>query len=300
MDHQRLDHLAVFENLTEGEKRMLAGVLDEKQVPEGENVVTEGEYGYEFMVIESGSVDVVYKGDKVDEMGPGDFFGEVAVLSSGGTRNCDDRRDEPRDGAHAHLALHARGALAHAACRRTDRRSGRPARPLSAGETMTSVREATFELFRREGMTTIFGNPGSTELPMLADYPDDFRYVLGLQEAVAVGMADGYAQASGRVTHVNLHTAPGLGNGVGAIYNAFGNKSPLLVTAGQQIRSFITQQASLTNRDATEVPQPFVKWSHEPPRVRGRSVRDRPGDPPREPAAARTRVRVDTDGRLAR
>ncbi|HUA11396.1 MAG TPA: benzoylformate decarboxylase [Solirubrobacteraceae bacterium] len=132
---------------------------------------------------------------------------------------------------------------------------------------MTTVREATFDLFRREGMTTIFGNPGSTELPMLADYPDDFRYVLGLQEAVAVGMADGYAQASGRVTHVNLHTAPGLGNGVGAIYNALGNKSPLLVTAGQQIRSFITQQAALTNRDATEVPRPFVKWSHEPPRA---------------------------------
>ena len=58
-------------------------------------------------------------------------------------------------------------------------------------------------------MTTIFGNPGSTELPMLAEFPDDFRYVLGLQEAVVVGMADGYAQAAGRLTHVNLHTAPG-------------------------------------------------------------------------------------------
>ncbi len=69
-------------------------------------------------------------------------------------------------------------------------------------------------------MTTIFGNPGSTELPMLADFPDDFRYVLGLQEAVAVGMADGFAQASGLPTHVNLHTAPGLGNAMGAIFNA--------------------------------------------------------------------------------
>ena len=62
---------------------------------------------------------------------------------------------------------------------------------------MTTVREATFELLRERGMTTMFGNPGSTELPMLADFPDDFRYVLGLQEAVVVGMADGYAQASG-------------------------------------------------------------------------------------------------------
>jgi benzoylformate decarboxylase len=131
---------------------------------------------------------------------------------------------------------------------------------------MTTVREASFELFRRAGMTTIFGNPGSTELPMLADFPDDFRYVLALQEAVAVAIADGYAQASGTVAHVNLHTAPGLGNGVGAIYNARANRSPLLVTAGQQIREFITQGANLTNRDATDVPKPFVKYSHEPPR----------------------------------
>jgi benzoylformate decarboxylase len=136
------------------------------------------------------------------------------------------------------------------------------------GETsMTTVREATFDLFRRHSMTTIFGNPGSTELPMLADFPADFRYVLGLQEAVAVGMADGFAQASGTVGHVNLHTAPGLGNGVGAIFNARANKAPLLVTAGQQVRSLIGLQANLTNRDAVEVPKPFVKYSVEPSRA---------------------------------
>src|SRR5258708_4092272 len=73
---------------------------------------------------------------------------------------------------------------------------------------MATVREATFELFRAHGMTTIFGNPGSTELPMLADFPDDFTYVLGLQELAVVGMADGFAQASGRPTDVDLHTAP--------------------------------------------------------------------------------------------
>src|SRR5436190_20326405 len=132
---------------------------------------------------------------------------------------------------------------------------------------MSSVREVAFELFRRHGMTTIFGNPGSTELPMLAEFPDDFRYVLGLQEAVAVGMADGFAQASGRPTHVNLHTAPGVGNGMGAIFNAQANHSPLLVTAGQQVRAHITMQANLTNRDATRVVHPFVKWSFEPPRA---------------------------------
>lgn len=132
---------------------------------------------------------------------------------------------------------------------------------------MATVREAAFDLFRDRGMTTIFGNPGSTELPMLGPWPEDFRYILGLQEAVAVGMADGFAQASGTVGHVNLHTAPGLGNGVGAIFTAKANKSPLLVTAGQQVRSLMTLQATLTNRDAVEVPKPYVKFSVEPPRA---------------------------------
>src|SRR3982751_2519321 len=132
---------------------------------------------------------------------------------------------------------------------------------------MPTVREALFEMLRARGMTTIFGNPGSTELPMLQDFPDDFRYVLGLQEAVAVGMADGFAQASGLPTQVNLHTAPGVGNGMGAIFNAQANKSPLVVTAGQQSRSLMTLQANLTNRDAARVPHPLVKWSYEPPRA---------------------------------
>ncbi|MGZ8665908.1 MAG: benzoylformate decarboxylase [Solirubrobacterales bacterium] len=132
---------------------------------------------------------------------------------------------------------------------------------------MPIVREAAFDLFRQHGMTTIFGNPGSTELPMLADFPEDFRYVLGLQEAVAVGMADGYAQVSGRPAHVNLHTAPGVGNAMGAIFNAQANHSPLLITAGQQVRAQVTMQANLTNRDATRMPHPLVKWSFEPPRA---------------------------------
>jgi benzoylformate decarboxylase len=132
---------------------------------------------------------------------------------------------------------------------------------------MGSIREATFELFRAHGMRTIFGNPGSTELPMLKDFPDDFTYVLGLQELVVVGMADGFAQASGRIAHANLHTAPGVGNAVGGIFNARANKAPLLITAGQQVRPQITMEASLTNRDALVGPQPYVKWAHEPPRA---------------------------------
>src|SRR5205807_10186635 len=120
---------------------------------------------------------------------------------------------------------------------------------------------------RSHGMTTIFGNPGSTELPMLADFPEDFTYVLGLQELVVLGMADGFAQATGRPTHVNLHTAPGVGNAVGGIFNAQANKSPLVITAGQQVRPQITFEANLTNREAILGPQPYVKWAHEPPRA---------------------------------
>ncbi|HEX8689470.1 MAG TPA: benzoylformate decarboxylase [Solirubrobacterales bacterium] len=132
---------------------------------------------------------------------------------------------------------------------------------------MTTVRAASFDLFRAHGMTTMFGNPGSTELPMLADFPGDFRYVLGLQEAVVVGMADGFAQASGQVAIANLHTAPGVGNAMGAIFNAQANHSPVLVTAGQQVRAQMTMQANLTNRDAIRMPHPLVKWSYEPPRA---------------------------------
>src|SRR3954471_16496723 len=132
---------------------------------------------------------------------------------------------------------------------------------------MTTVLESVHELLRTRGMTTIFGNPGSTELPFLADFPSDFTYVLGLQEIVAVGMADGYAQAAGRPTLVNLHTAPGVGNAMGAIFNAQANHTPLVVTAGQQVRSLMTLQANLTNRDAARMPHPLAKWSYEPPRA---------------------------------
>src|SRR5882672_8885849 len=80
-------------------------------------------------------------------------------------------------------------------------------------------------------------------------------------------MADGFAQASGRPAFVNLHTAPGVGNAMGAIFNAQANKSPLVITAGQQARRLMTLQANLTNRDATRMPHPLVKWSYEPPRA---------------------------------
>src|SRR5437763_10879484 len=132
---------------------------------------------------------------------------------------------------------------------------------------MATVRDATYDLLREHGITTIFGNPGSTELPMLANFPDDFQYVLGLQEATVVGMADGFSQASGKTGFVNLHTAPGVGNAMGAIFNAQANHSPLVISAGNQTRSLMTLQANLTNRDATRMPHPLVKWSYEPPRA---------------------------------
>ena len=80
-------------------------------------------------------------------------------------------------------------------------------------------------------MTTIFGNPGSTELPMFRDFPADFRYVLGLQEVVAVGMADGYAQATRNAALVNLHSATGLGHALGAVFTAYKNQTPSVIAA---------------------------------------------------------------------
>jgi benzoylformate decarboxylase len=129
---------------------------------------------------------------------------------------------------------------------------------------MLNVRQATIDLFRRHGLTTWFGNPGSSELTLLEDFPQDFRYLLGLQEMVPVGMADAYAQVTGRPALVNVHTAPGLGNAQGALYNAFVNKTPLIVTAGNQRRFMQNQYCLLTNIEPTTVPKPFVKWAAEP------------------------------------
>ncbi|OBI27204.1 hypothetical protein A5709_05890 [Mycobacterium sp. E1386] len=129
---------------------------------------------------------------------------------------------------------------------------------------MTTVREAILDLLRAHNLTTIFGNPGSSELALLQDFPEDFRYVLGLQEMVPVGMADAYAQITGRPAFVNLHTAPGMGNAQGQLYNAFINKTPLIVTAGNQRRTMQNQYCLLTNIEPALVPKPFVKWAAEP------------------------------------
>jgi benzoylformate decarboxylase len=132
---------------------------------------------------------------------------------------------------------------------------------------MPTVRDVTYDLLRSLGMTTVFGNPGSTEEPFLQHFPDDFTYVLALQEASAIAMADGYAQATGQPAHVNLHTAPGTGNAMGGLVTAWHNKTPLLVTAGQQTRAMLLLEPRLTSRRAPELAQPYVKWGYEPVRA---------------------------------
>jgi len=129
-----------------------------------------------------------------------------------------------------------------------------------------TVRDATFDLLRAYGMTTIFGNVGSTEQPFLENLPADFRYVLGLQEASVIAMADGFAQAACRPALVNLHTGVGLGNAMGNLLTAFQNRTPLIVTAGQQTREMLLLEPYLTNVDPTTMPRPWVKWAHEPAR----------------------------------
>lgn len=124
---------------------------------------------------------------------------------------------------------------------------------------MKTVHSASYEILRRHGLTTVFGNPGSNELPFLKDFPEDFRYILGLHEGAVVGMADGFALASGRPAFVNLHAAAGTGNGMGALTNAWYSHSPLVITAGQQVRSMIGVEAMLANVDAGQLPKPLVK-----------------------------------------
>ena len=130
----------------------------------------------------------------------------------------------------------------------------------------TTVKDATFSLLRAFGIKKVFGNPGSTELPFLSDWPDDIDYVLGLQEASVVGMADGYAQATRNAGFVNLHSAAGVGHALGNIFNAYRNQTPVVIIAGQQARSIMPLQAFLYSERATEFPQPYVKFSVEPAR----------------------------------
>ncbi len=135
---------------------------------------------------------------------------------------------------------------------------------------MTTIlgRVAFLRLLQEEGVSCLFGNPGTTELAIMSALPDfpDLRYVLGLQEALVVAMADGYARASGRLAACNVHVAPGLGNALGAIYNAKWYGSPVLVTAGQQEQGHGLTEP-LLYEPLLPMVAPLVKWAVEVTRL---------------------------------
>jgi benzoylformate decarboxylase len=133
--------------------------------------------------------------------------------------------------------------------------------------TQKTVHEVTYDLLRSLKLTTVFGNPGSTEETFLKNFPDDFTYVLGLQEASVMAMADGFAQSTGRPALVNVHTGAGTGNAMGSLVAAYKGNVPVIVTAGQQTREMVLCEPYLTNKDETLLPKPWVKWAYQPARA---------------------------------
>jgi benzoylformate decarboxylase len=127
-----------------------------------------------------------------------------------------------------------------------------------------SGKRAFLEILKQEGVDILFGNPGTTELPLMdaLAVDNEMRYVLGLQEAAVMAMADGYAQASGKLTVVNLHVTPGLGNAMGMLYDAQKAGSPILVTAGQHDQDF-NRTEPILYADLPPIARPLVKWSDE-------------------------------------
>jgi benzoylformate decarboxylase len=164
------------------------------------------------------------------------------------------------------------------------------------------VRDATFDVLRRLGLTTMFSNPGSTEVPFLAGLPSDLRFVLGLHEGAVVGMAAGYALGRGAPALVLLHSTPGLGNAVAALATARANRAPLVVLVGQQDRRHLAQDPFLAGRldglagdypvwvdqpvRAQDVPGAVVRAHHEAVTGRGPAVVIVPMDDWAAPAPA--------------
>jgi benzoylformate decarboxylase len=134
--------------------------------------------------------------------------------------------------------------------------------------TSTTGRSAFLRLLIDEGIDTLFGNPGTTELAIMDALVDhsQIRYVLGLQENIVVAMADGYARASGRLAAANVHVAPGLGNAIGSLYNARFYGSPVLLTAGQHEQGHGLTEPMLYD-PLVPIAQPMVKWATEVTRL---------------------------------
>jgi benzoylformate decarboxylase len=130
-----------------------------------------------------------------------------------------------------------------------------------------TVRDAAFDVLRQFGMTTIFGNPGSTEIHFLTDLPADIHFVLGLHEGSVVGMASGYAIARGEPSFVNLHTAAGLGNAIDAIANARDSRAPLVIVVGQQDRRQVAFEPFLTGRHLDRLAGEYPVWTNLPSRA---------------------------------
>src|ERR1700749_5144327 len=127
-----------------------------------------------------------------------------------------------------------------------------------------SGKRAFLDLLKQEGVKVMFGNPGTNELPLMDAFAveHDIRYILGLQEAALMAMADGYAQASAGLAVLNLHVAPGLGNAMGMLYDAMKANAPVLVTAGQQDFEYLATEPILS-ADLPTLARPFVKWAAE-------------------------------------
>ena len=123
-----------------------------------------------------------------------------------------------------------------------------------------SGKRAFLDLLKQEGVEYLFGNPGTTELPLMDAFAteNEIRYILGLQEAAVMAMADGYAQASGKLAVVNLHVTPGLGNAMGMLYDAQKAASPILVTAGQHDQDF-NRTEPILYADLPPIARPLVK-----------------------------------------
>ena len=140
--------------------------------------------------------------------------------------------------------------------------------PLEPAVPVMSGKRAFLDLLKQEGVEILFGNPGTTELPLMDAFAteNEIRYVLGLQEAAVMSMADGYAQASGKLAVANFHVAPGLGNAMGMLYDAQKASSPILVTAGQQDLEYLVTEPILS-ADLPVLARPLVKWSAQVDRV---------------------------------
>lgn len=138
----------------------------------------------------------------------------------------------------------------------------------SAADNAIGGSHAFLSLLQSEGVGHMFGNPGTTELPIMDAMPDfaDIQYVLGLQEALVVAMADGYARASGKLAAANVHVAPGLGNAMGSLYNAKWYGSPLIITAGQQEQGHGLAEPLLYD-PLVPIATPLVKWAVEVTRL---------------------------------